>query len=301
MSKPRAIRWLVNPRRKRNINLVKLNGVIYRGTQTLEPNKGRLAVTSWSPAVEVAMVYASPPPGNGWVAGSTVHAARIQARALDWTSWGHQSDLYSLLYSLDYGKPRGITRDEADSILQYLHKRELGRTKFSEFKAVYFEEGDEEHSEPIDPPLSFDYPQTRASMFWDSWNDENEDGRDANRLWLDVFAFADAPQLPAICRRLRIQALVYRDSFDAIEWVAPRLLGVKAEELLDRDVVDQPGDEFEFGDQANDDAWTNATVRPMHGTKLTPLWSKPAAEVVATWRAGAFGTVPPQAPSPSLC
>jgi hypothetical protein len=259
-----------NPYDKGMVRVV--DSTFYRGTR----HKGqstRMGVTSWTDSIDVAAVYAADPAFHEWQSGSTVHAARIQCKAIDWSSYGHQCDFPSLIASLGYGKPKGMTELEARSVLRFLHKRALGQLKgYGEFIYEAFE-SNEARDDETSYDVAFNFGDTQISRYDDDWDGEPGYDDDKPILLLDTFAFADCPQVHEICRRVGLTGMLYTDCFGGGETAARKLFG--AEDYEDLKGVDEEDDEVE----GMDPVWVHATLRPLTGAAVTPLWSKPAAQV----------------------
>lgn len=252
-----------------------LHGLLYRGTQSPKI-KGRQVLHSWTPSMQVAMVY-SAEPGDVWgmrppsfLPGSTVHIGRLTpgARVLPLCPYSGTCSLFSVLTALRFGKDGGISETEAAKILTYMHNRETGRVRAGQFQyRVIDEDGDE----VLDTHLGFSLvdPETRVRNFRDQ--DFYDDPAEASgRLEADTFVFADAPAVRRAATAQGWDAISYMDVFATS---APRdLLGEDAEDLdgVDTDM-----------DLQDDEVPVHVTVRPLRPEVVMLERSVPTAELLA--------------------
>lgn len=256
---------------------------LYRGTQYPKA-KGRQKVTSWTPSLAVATIYAARPPGDTFSGRdtaafrdtSTVHSAKLRkgARVLDLCSGQNTCTFSTMMKELQFGEPDGMTQEDGVKILQGLHGRYMREVGWSggPFQYIVFEE--DEPDEPMDPeevPFDIRHPQTLISyevleeFEWrDMWGV-------AQRFVIETFALADSPTVRNVARRLGYDAITYQDVFYGGRAAAPLLLGC--------DVFDLPG-VTEGGGIEEDDVPLHQTFRPLNKGTLVDRRMVPLKEVL---------------------
>lgn len=255
--------------------------IVYRGTQRRDV-EGALKSLSFTDSLPVAVIWSSLP-GDVWanrptkfLSTSTVHAYEVFPRnTLVLGGEEPGMSLGDVLRALDY--PNGITPDETRKIFIYLHKRLLGRTKGGGlFNYLYV---DEEGDEYTDDDLSFDLtnPETMLSKaLWD-WDGEFEDEavtNIANRLYIDNFAFADAPAVQRAAIKLGYDSIAYVDAFAGGADASKELFDVPVNKLV--------GVRMEWDIVAgNKKIPTHLTLRILDDRIVKQRWSFPTSDVLA--------------------
>ena len=250
--------------------------VFYRGTRRPDV-QGHQAVSSWTPSLGAALIWSSNPGLRGALEpGSTIHAATLPAKTkvLDLTHWGISWSLRDLAEVL--GWPDGMTEEDGRKLLNHLHQRKLGRTKLShEFQMkAYLPNGAEVEDEDLG--FSLLMPETFASWILDDLEDLHGAALDdLVRFAADSFAFADSPTVRRLAQAQGYGAISYLDVFSGGTWASPKILDMEIEEV--------PGVSME-DDLEWDEHPAHVTMRPF--VPMTPLWSRPAAEVLREFKGG---------------
>jgi len=268
--------------------MIVTHGVYFRGTQDVRTEQTVRGVPSWTPCLEAAIVW-SALPANVWsssdaarkarfAATSTISAARIlPSRPLH--LGGADESIGAILRKLSFMRAGGATEEEALSIFSYLHYRLIGRRLGGPFKYRVFDDD----GEPVDEstvPLSFSAPQTLISMARDDFEFSSSAKQSlsvADAVAADVFVFADCPVVQRVAARLGYDALVYPDVFAGAEYALRDLMGMRPEDV---DCLDEDEDPFSGGE----DQWYHETLRPLVPAIVQPLWSRPALQVLETYR-----------------
>lgn len=242
---------------------------IYRGTQRPDVT-GRHPTASWTPALGVAVIYAARP--RQWeppifVSGSTVHVSEVPegSKLLSLCRGDSYCTLETLIGELGYGSREGITDEEVDKLVGYLHRRVLGRAPGGEFQYLTYETDGSEIDEAMVPFSLFD-PETRISLWRDWVLDEEGVEASAPYLHADTYAFADSPVVRRVARRLGYDFLVYEDIFDSGPFAAEELLGL--------DIEDLEGVDETWG-LDEEPTTSHETLRPLHKGALGPVESLP--------------------------
>jgi len=207
---------------------------LYRGTQKPKPELGVRGAPSYTPILEVAMVW-SAMPGDMWarrkssfLKGSTVHIAELNTdKILDLRGLGTYASLGDVLRKLDYDRYPDF--DETLKIYNYLHNRVIGKAKGGEFRYKVFDE--EEELSESDVPFDLRNPQTLIS--WEARDDfYSEPTIDvSDRLVADTYIFIDAPAVQKAARSLGYECIVYTDIFQGGETAINELLGIYCEDI----------------------------------------------------------------------
>lgn len=259
---------------------------LYRGTQRPDI-KGWQKLTSWTPSLPVAVIYSALPSdifrGRGkaeFLEGSTVHMADLKedAKILELCGGYHDCAWSHLMESLDFGKPEGITKEEAKRVLNYLHNRLIGKALGGEFNYKVYEVFEDADWEEMDMMAEVDWlrGETLVSHFRDFEIEEgNVLGGVTMQLVADTFIFADAPMVRKVAKRLGYDALMYQDVFGGGPSAAKDLLGCE-------DIEDVPGISMEWDNLSDEEdaIATHDTVRPLHDETLTNLRSVPVEELL---------------------
>lgn len=265
-------------------------GTVYRGTQraTIEGARG---VPSWAFSLPVALIWsANPSLGPAFTSTSTVRVGRATARKpLRLGGSGPYMTLRELLVALRYGKKNGITADEIQSVLRYLHRR-LSSTKLMALGRFGYRVVDEE-GEPVDEsdlPFSLDprFQQTLISQFGDDleYTASGKDTLDmADRLTVDAYAFTDSPKVQEVARRVGYDALIYDDVFVGGPAAAEALLGVKEDDFYDLEGVEG------LFDLEDEEVPTHLTYRPLTESAIEVVEVLPAAVALERWRSSSEG------------
>lgn len=262
----------------------KISGEFYRGTKS-RVNETRLTYHSWTPSIDVASVYSSTITGNGYInnlkfgPSATVHAAHISAKkALDYISYGHQTDFPSLISAIHYGKVGGMTELEARQVLRFLHKRMMGQLpNYLEFAAEAWRSSDSRDDEsPLNVPLTMNMKTqpTCVSQYDRIWSGERQYSG-GPILVLDTFAFVDCPVVLKVCERLGIDAILYADAFDIGSSAAKQLFGLSGDDPEELLGVEEEDDDID----SSNSTWVHETIRPMRGAIVRELWSRPTSEI----------------------
>lgn len=260
---------------------------LYRGTQLPEV-KGRHKLTSWTPSLPVAVIYSARPAdifGGRWdpefLEGSTIHMADLKADAkiLQLCKGYHDCSWQTLMESLDYGKPNGITRAEAKRVLHYLHNRLTGKAPGGDFNYKVLDlETEPIEGERLDMMETVDWlhGESLITYFRDlEFEEFSPTGGVTLQLVADTFIFADAPKVRTVAKRLGYDALQYDDLFVGGDSAAEKLLGCE-------EIEDVPGIRMEWDTVSEDEDLvpTQVTIRPLHQGVLTNLRSVPVQEVL---------------------
>ena len=213
-----------------------MSGPFYRGTQ-LRRVKGVHKLPTYTPSLPVAVIWSSEPPdwnrAASFLPTSSVHQIRTDIRNPLILSQENYESLSSILRSLRYGTPEGISIDEVVRIYNYLHNREIGKARGGQFNYKgYNVYEDFEEVDDYDVPLSIIRPQTRISWYLRDAFEDEPSIRTAQNLEADTFIFADTPAVQRAAIALGYDALFYPDVF-AGGTVSEELLGCPVEFLDD--------------------------------------------------------------------
>lgn len=247
---------------------------LFRGTQSPEL-KGYHSAMSWTPSLPVAIVWSSMPPDvwsqrkAAFLPGSTVHIGELQTNKVLEISEYPAVTFGAILRKLKYGKPGGITMDEALRVLLYMHKRLIGKAKGGEFLYRILDE-DGEEVEERDFPLSFTDPMTMISEFREDFESAGDIGF-GDYLEADTYIFADAPAVQEVARRLGYEAMLYPDIFQGGSYVTEELIGLPANNL-----------QGVLKDEDLEGEWVpvHDTYRPLVEGAIVEVESIPTAEVL---------------------
>lgn len=211
--------------------LVDVNGkpqVFYRGVRRPEL-KGYLPLQSFTDSPDIASIYAAQPPSDWqdehYTHGSSVFPVHIKM-SNPLTLKGHAMHFDDILKVLQYGKPNGITHEEATKVLNYLINRNAGKVKAGAFNhQVYDDEGEEQESNLGD--LLFGGRTALHDLREDfKYSDDFEDEAmaAAQRLKADTFAYVDSPRFKEVAKRLGYDGVIHDDVFDGAASAATKLL-----------------------------------------------------------------------------
>lgn len=252
---------------------------LYRGTQKPKAEIGVRGAPSYTPILEVAMVW-SAMPGDLWarrkpsfLKGSTVHIAELNTdKILDLRGLGTYASLGDVLRKLDYDRHPDF--HETLKIYNYLHNRIIGRAKGGEFRYKVFD-GEEELDES-DVPFDLRNPQTLIS--WEIRDDFYFEPTTevSDRLVADTYIFADAPALQKAAKAIGYECIVYTDIFQGGETATQELLGIDWEDIPEMAV------EYDIDDE---EVPAHDTYRPLTKDAIIILESKPTSSVLASMRA----------------
>jgi len=254
--------------------------LVYRGTQTPDMTRSRLGILSFTPCLEAAVIWASDPGGDifrgsykgpHFLDGSTVWAVHITSpKPLVLGDGNIFSSLQRLLDDLKHGEPNGITHEEIDKLLLYLHQRATGRlVNRTTFEYRVLDEDGEPLHETDEVGLSFRNPQTFFSAIRNGDADY-----DFEQVEADTFAFADSKRVQQIAERLGYTSLVYLDTFGGA-FAAEPLMGIDPDDI---DCVES------VYDMDDDEIHAHETVRPLAGAKIEIVWQRSAVELAAELR-----------------
>lgn len=250
---------------------------LYRGTQ-LAKVRGRQKTTSWTTSLPVAVIY-SARPGDVWrgtgtrfLDTSTVFVAELAPGTLilDLCERGPNCSLWKVMQQLKYGTSNGITLEEVEKIVQYMHNRLVGRVAGGEFSFVFFDEDGEPYDDE-DVPFSVRNPYSILS--WHFMTEFDDDPREvALRLWADSFIYADSATFRKVARRLGYGAVRYQDVFQGGVFSAPELLGCEIDEL--------EGVEMDLDIHEDEEIPVHETLRPLYKDVITIERNVPVAELL---------------------
>lgn len=258
-----------------------MSDLCFRGTRTASSQLTRLGVTSWTPCLGAAIVWAAQPARAlthsskaTFLPTSTVTAAHIASRKT-LSLGGPDESVGQVLRRLRYGKRGGIGEDEARKVFVYLHNRAIGRVSAPLFKYRVFNE-DGEVLDERDLPLSLRDPMTLISEALSEFEYAGDEALHvADRVSVDAFALADAPAVQREAIRQKFDAIEYVDAFGGANYAFEDLLGIPPEQvpcLIE--------DEDPFGD---DLGWFHQTVRPLTDSIVTVQWSEPAEKIAVEY------------------
>lgn len=195
---------------------------LYRGTRKPGDSKGYLGTESYTESPDVASIYAGTPPRDWdqkatYQPGANVFAVHLHMH--NPLRLPHSSMRFGdYLRALQYGKPNGITHDEATKVLNYLVNRKVGKVKAGDFNYEIHNEDDLDNEEDFElwsNPLSVLRYGFKADADFET----------ADRLHVDTFALVDAPRTKIAAERLGHDGIIHGDVMDGAEGAAPELLG----------------------------------------------------------------------------
>lgn len=251
---------------------------LYRGTQKPKAEIGVRGAPSYTPILEIAMVW-SAMPGDMWarrkpsfLKGSTVHIAELNTdKILDLRGLGTHASLGDILRRLDYDRCPDF--HETLKIYNYLHNRIIGKAKGGEFRYKVFDEDGEEELEESDVPFDFRNPQTLISreVRDDFYNEPTTEVSD--RIIADTYAFIDAPAVQRAAKALGYECIVYTDIFEGGETAVQELLGIDWEDIPEIAV------EYDIDDE---EVPAHDTYRPLAKDAIIIVESKPINDILAS-------------------
>lgn len=195
---------------------------------------------------------------------STVQAVKLQASPVLIITESLSCSMGDVFRALDYGKPNGLSFEEATRIFNYLHNRLIGKTKGGSFDYAVVDTEGEEMSED-DVPFSLTSPETLISMIRNDFVDSDGDIDFADCVSADTFIFADAPSFQKAAMRLGYRSTLYHDVFQGGKSASQDLFGVPVERL-DNIFMDY--------DLNMKRVPSHLSLRPLEGATMEILWSR---------------------------
>jgi 8-oxo-dGTP pyrophosphatase MutT (NUDIX family)/RimJ/RimL family protein N-acetyltransferase len=245
--------------------------VLYRGTRRAGNPHGALSTRSYTDSSDIGSIYSGTPGpsykgGSKFGEGANVFPVHMVLKnPLDLTKHGPQMSFGHYLRAMKYGKPNGMTHEEAVKVLNYLSKRHVKDMNMDGESSFKVNAGmDPWNKVPYEDQSGFMHMSTPLMQARDDFKDMETDTKSAfkhaDNIRADTFAFVDAPRTPVVGKRLGYDGIIHRDIFQGVTEAAPNLLGKDPGEIqaLSRE-YDHLADPEDHG---ADELQTHITYRP---------------------------------------